>query len=622
LFRDIVTALGADLFDSVPDPLLGRTLAGRYEVVGRLGEGGVGVVYRAKQAHLGRYVAIKVLHQDAAVIPEWRRRFEREARALSALAHPNIVPVTDSGIDRGVPYLVMELLQGKTLAQLIKEGPLPLWRALDIARQTLRGLAFAHGHAIVHRDLKPANVFLQALPDQADHVRLLDFGMAKFLEGSSSRTMAENLTKVGVVFGTPAYMSPEQVKAAPVDARSDVYAAGVLLFELLAGQRPFNADSYEGYMGAHLTQPVPSLDKFRPGHASVPVLQPLIERAMAKKPASRFKDAGAMLAALEAAIAKLPAAATKDGRAEARRKPTPRPQRHIEARRSASVSRFLRRAILMGAVAAGLAVAVVVYLRGNGASPVETPPVKTAALPAAPPPVKPTPPNVAPPPVNPTLPTPATPPAPAAELPPPGAPAVAPPPPPVSAPTPPAPPPVVAELPPPPKPAPPKAPPPEAPPAAEEPASSAKAPDSRSRNPWKEPVPRVLKPIRDRVERGAKVSQRALRPVYTFAHENPDDPRPWLLLGHVYAENDWYSDSIERYVKAHQIDSTSRGDPQMLPDLLKAAVHPVAGRVAARTIRDIYGAEAIPELEKAMERRARDPEGTARLAKLRQSLSR
>ena len=135
-------------------------------------------------------------------------------------------------------------------------------------------------------------------------------------------------------------------------------------------------------------------------------------------------------------------------------------------------------------------------------------------------------------------------------------------------------------------------------------------------------MPRVLKPIRDRVERGAKVSQRALRPVYTYAHENPDDPRPWLLLGHAYAENDWYSDSIERYVKAHSIDSTVRGDPQMLPDLLKAAVHPVAGRLAARTIRDIYGAEAIPELEKVMERRAGDPEATARLARLRQSLSR
>ena len=217
-----------DLFntDPQPDSLIGRKLDGRYEVLGRLGEGGVGVVYRARQVHLGREVAIKVLHQDAAAIPEWRRRFEREAQALSALAHPNVVPVTDSGIDSGVPFLVMELLQGKTLADLLKEGPLPLWRALDIARQLLRGLAFAHGKGIVHRDLKPANVFLQELPDQADHVRLLDFGMVKFLEKADSGPMADTLTRVGVVFGTPAYMSPEQAKGGPADARTDVYAAG------------------------------------------------------------------------------------------------------------------------------------------------------------------------------------------------------------------------------------------------------------------------------------------------------------------------------------------------------------------------------------------------------------
>ena len=131
----------ADLFNFEPqaDPLIGRTLDGRYEVLGRLGAGGMGVVYRARQAQLGRFVAIKVLHRDAAAVPEWRKRFEREARALSALAHPNVVPVTDSGIDRGVPYLVMELLQGKTLAELIKEGPLPLWRSAGSPMSSLPG---------------------------------------------------------------------------------------------------------------------------------------------------------------------------------------------------------------------------------------------------------------------------------------------------------------------------------------------------------------------------------------------------------------------------------------------------------------------------------------------------
>jgi len=230
-----------DPFNSV-DPLIGRKLDGCYEVLERLGEGGAGVVYRGRQAQLGRFVAIKVLHQDAASSTEWRRRFQREAIALSVLAHPNVVPVTDFGVDHGVPFLVMELLEGQTLGDLIKVGPLPLWRALEIARQTLRVLAFSHMKGVVHRDLKPSNVFLQALPEQADHVRLLDFGMAKFVEGSSSRDPAEP-TRAGVMIGTPAYMSPEQVKGAPTDARTDVYAAGLLLFELLAGRRPFVAQA-------------------------------------------------------------------------------------------------------------------------------------------------------------------------------------------------------------------------------------------------------------------------------------------------------------------------------------------------------------------------------------------
>ena len=570
--------MGVDLSksDPQPDPLIGRTLDGRYEVLGRLGEGGVGVVYRGRQTHLGRFVAIKVLHQDAAGIPEWRRRFEREAKALSALAHPNVVPVTDFGIDGGVPFLVMELLQGKTLGELIKEGPgpLPLGRTLDIVRQTLRGLAFAHGKGIVHRDLKPANVFLQELPDQADHVRLLDFGMAKFLEGSGSRTVPENLTRAGIVFGTPAYMSPEQVKAGAVDARSDVYAAGILLFELLAGRRPFVADSYEGYLGAHLTQPVPSLAKQRPKIPAARPFQALIERAMAKKPADRFEDAGAMLAGLEAVMAKRQVAAAIVRSAGARENSAP-------GVRSAppSGSRWGRRAILVVTFAAGIG-AVATYLQHDRTTPVET-----VAPPSEP------------------------------------APKVAPPSPPPT-----------AELPSPPQPVPSK-------PAARaqtktenqgpsepteqpEPPDKERKPRSSARNPWKAPVPHALRPIRDRVSHGAQVSQRALRPVYEFAHANPGDPRPWLLLGHAYAEHDWLSDSVDRYVRAHSIDSTCRGDPQMLADLLKAAAHPVAARAAAHAIRDIYGAEAIPAVDKAMKTSAGDRETTARLARLRESLPR
>ena len=245
-------------------------------------------------------VAIKVLQQSAAASPEWRRRFEREARVLSALAHPNIVTITDFGIDGDVSYLVMELLQGKTLADLINEGPVSPARALDIVRQTLRGLAFAHGQGIAHRDLKPANIFLQALPDHADHVRLLDFGMAKFLEGANSPSPAENLSRVGVVFGTPSYMAPEQAKAERVDTRADIYAAGAILFQLLAGRLPYVADTPEGIMEAHVREPVPSLAAVRPDLSIARLVQPVIDRAMAKKPAGRYPQALWMLSALEA----------------------------------------------------------------------------------------------------------------------------------------------------------------------------------------------------------------------------------------------------------------------------------------------------------------------------------
>ena len=578
-----------DPFNSA-DPLIGRKLDGRYEVLERLGEGGAGVVYRGRQTHLGRFVAIKVLHQDTASSTEWRRRFQREAIALSVLAHPNVVPVTDFGVDHGVPFLVMELLEGQTLGALIKEGPLPLWRALEIARQTLRVLAFSHIKGVVHGDLKPTNVFLQALPDQADHVRLLDFGMAKFVEGSSSRAPAE-LTRAGVMIGTPAYMSPEQVKGAPTDARTDVYAAGLLLFELLAGRRPFVADSPEGYLMAHLTAPVPSLAQLRPGLARASLFQAVVEQAMAKKPAERFKDAYAMAVALEDVVARLPAAVVSGGRAEARRKPMPR------ARSAApSGSRFWPRVMLLVTLAVGI-VAVEEYLRHEGAKQ-----AKTTGVPAAQPPK----PAL-------SLPTPPEPALPAAQA----RTATQPSPPP----TPPAP-----SL-PSPEPEPPTSPPvkvqapmdPEPPERPAQPDIDAKAAQG-PRDPWREPVPRPLRPIRDRVKRGVHLSQRALVPAYEFARKNPDDPRPWLLLGAAYAQVDWFRDSVERYLRAYQVDSTCRADPQMLADLLKAAAHPVAGRSAARAIRDIYGVEAIPALEQALEQRRGDREATARLTRLRESL--
>jgi hypothetical protein len=314
-----------------------------------------------------------------------------------------------------------------------------------------------------------------------------------------------------------------------------------------------------------------------------------------------------MLHALETVIHKLPDSALKAGR----RKATPRPLRVVPARSS-----FFRRALLVVAVAAGLGATAATWLRGRhehstsgevATVPAE-PRLKKAprAQPAPPPSPKPAP----PPPV-------------------PAAPTASP------APSPASPPPTPAKAEPPageahasadPGPGPVKEAPAEEPDEADQPkpskARDAAAPKTRARNPWKEPVPSALRSIRDRVNHNAHMSQKALQPLYDFAHKNPTDARPWLLLGRAYAQTDWYSDSVDRYVRAYRVDSTSRGDPQMLADLLKGAAHPTAGRAAARAIRDIYGAEAIPALEKAMKARANEKEAIARLTRLRESLPR
>ena len=559
-------------------------------MLARLG-GGAGVVYRGRQVQLDRLVAIKVLQQGAAASPEWRRRFEREARALSALAHPNVVPVTDFGIDGDVAYLVMELLQGKTLADLIGEGPVSPARALDIVRQTLLGLAFAHRQGIAHLDLKPANIFLQALPEHADHVRLLDFGTARFLGGASSPSLAENLSRAGVVFGMPSYMAPEQAKAERVDTRADIYAAGAILFQLLAGRLPYVADTPEDLMEAHVSEPVPSLAAARPDLSIARLVQPVIDRAMAKKPAGRYPQALWMLSALEAIDGGSQGAATGAELAptptlkdlppvpSARRAPDPPTLKDLPPVPSARGARApraqpWRTAIVLAVLAAAVTTGVTFLRRHRG-------PLVDSAKPVA---AQATAPN------PPAMPT-----------------ALAPAPAPAPSPT------AAAATQTQTKPG--------AAGQAVQNAASALAPGQRARDPWQEAVPEALKPIRDSLERGARLNEGALGPAYAFARQNPGDPRPWLLIAHAYAQLDWLSDSVERYQRAYRADPTCRGDPQMLEDLLKAAVHRVAGRKAARAIRDIYGAEALPALEKAIARAPGDRDGNDGLDHLRDSLA-
>jgi serine/threonine protein kinase len=293
------------------DDLIGRTLDG-YKVEYRLGAGATGVVFRAKHPSQAQPIALKVLHDNLGTISSLKRRFEREARVLSKLEHPNIVHITDFGVVDGLTYIAMELLEGLTLEDVLDEAPIDADRALDITAEVLEGLAFAHGLHVVHRDLKPANVFLcrggRAGDRSKDRVKLLDFGLAKIL---SEDDVAEDgtLTRRGRIVGTPAYMAPEQITGVSLDVRADVYALGVLLYELLADRRPFLSERRSELLRAHLLEPPPPLSTVREGLTVDATLETLVMRALEKDPGKRHADATEMLAELR----KLPKHAARLG---------------------------------------------------------------------------------------------------------------------------------------------------------------------------------------------------------------------------------------------------------------------------------------------------------------------
>lgn len=277
-----------------PDPRIGTVLQGRYKVVSRLSQGGMGTVYRGERLQLGRAVAIKFLHTAFVNEKEFLRRFDVEARAMSRLGHPHCVSVIDFGVD-DVPYVIMEYVAGTTLRDVMDAGPMPTWRALVIGRQLLAGLAHAHKQNIVHRDVKPANVMLTEATGMGDHVRILDFGLAKLRDGNS-----EDSATAPLAIGTPAYMSPEQARGGRVDARSDVYSAGVLLFEMLAGKKPFFADEPFALLRMHMEDPAPSLIKAAPTAGLSVQLDAVIRKSMAKAPEDRYQTAAEFAEALEA----------------------------------------------------------------------------------------------------------------------------------------------------------------------------------------------------------------------------------------------------------------------------------------------------------------------------------
>jgi serine/threonine-protein kinase len=272
-------------------------LDGRYRIDAKIGEGGLGTVYRAQHLKLDRAVAIKVLKADLRAIPDIRSRFEREVRMLAALSHPNVVTITDYGDAASLPYLVMELVEGDELSGLI--GRISPKRALGVIRQILSSLAYAHKCDVVHRDLKPANVIVRALPDGSDYAVVLDFGLAKFVGDEGP---GHDLTRSGLVVGTPAYLPPEQIGggAKKSDARSDLYAVGLILFEMLTGRRPFITDDAAEMLRAHLVTTPPTLSEASPSSRVSPALERLVARALAKAPSDRYASAKEMLDALDA----------------------------------------------------------------------------------------------------------------------------------------------------------------------------------------------------------------------------------------------------------------------------------------------------------------------------------
>ncbi|MFZ6179550.1 serine/threonine protein kinase [Nannocystis pusilla] len=280
------------------DPAPGARIGGKYEIDRLIARGGVGVVYLAHDLEQRREVVIKFLAGHLAGESEASARFDREVERLSAIQHPNIVEVLGHGHENGAPYLVMEYLSGEPLLSFLnRKGYLSLAEFVPIAAQILKALGYAHGRGLMHRDIKPANIMLITRKGRANFVKLLDFGMAKLVEGEQRDITTEQ------VLGTANYMAPEQVRGEPLDERVDVYACGLLFYRMLAGAPPFVADNNQAllYKQVH-EQPAPLAVKLPPGNEVPPELAQLIDRCIAKDPEARPIDANALTEALVACV--------------------------------------------------------------------------------------------------------------------------------------------------------------------------------------------------------------------------------------------------------------------------------------------------------------------------------
>jgi serine/threonine protein kinase len=641
--------------------LIGQELDGRYRVDSPLGVGGMGAVYRATHLRLGRQVAIKVLLEQYGSQASFLVRFEREAKALASLRHPHIVSITDYGVAAGLPYLVMELLEGETLAARLRRAPFPPGQVLELSTQILRALSFVHERGLVHRDLKPGNIFLQRLPDGGEQLKLLDFGLAKYTHGDPE-WVEQSLTNAGEIVGTPSYISPEQIACESADSRSDVYSMGVLLFEMLSGRLPFEGRPAD-QLKMHLVAPVPTLAQLCPGYRVSAELEAFLQRAMVKQREARFQDAAEMLNALDAlphpwlwADGSQPAS----GIALASTMLSPVP---VEiGRNGAPPTRSLaplggRRGFWLsgGLAVSGIALLSAMFARdllpasnssADAASERQDPEPKAAAA-TIPTIVEPSSPNAAvrlePEATVPSSPAdpsansaatdeaqavlPETPnaapsaapdeaanealgratdiePSPAATA---EAPAVEAPAPSTSA--------EAGEV------------ARDEPAIVHDPAPKAPAPSrvearrTPSKNPWARNVPRELRAIRAAVAAGAVGSERTLQTLRNYNRAYPDDARGHLLLARVYLNRSWRTDALNQYFLAYRTDASARGGSPMLQDLVDMVARSPGSSEAGRLLREAYGSEALATIDRTIIARKKDPDSVARLRALRSRLA-
>jgi serine/threonine-protein kinase len=285
--------------DGTPDPLLGRVVNDKFKILSFIAKGGMGKVYRAEQAPLGRICALKVLNANytGEHDPEFHKRFFLEASMTAKLRHPNTVTVFDYGqTTDGVYYMAMEYLEGYTLHRAIRQvGHLPEERTAHIARQICRSLREAHSLGVVHRDLKPANVYLLEHGDEPDFVKVLDFGLVKDVKSAD----AEELTQAGLFMGSPKYMAPEQIQGGEVDARTDIYALGVIMYEMVTGKVPFDNPKSIEILMAHVRDGIPPIRKMNPSARVSAAMEEAIMRSLAKDPNDRFRSMDEVIAALK-----------------------------------------------------------------------------------------------------------------------------------------------------------------------------------------------------------------------------------------------------------------------------------------------------------------------------------